>query len=217
MGQPATKLAAVGTVFVVDDDASVRRSLTRLFRSANYQVEAFATATEFLASGRHQQSPACLVLDVRLPGLTGMDLQERLAALKSTLAIIFITGHGDISTSVQAMKGGAVDFLEKPFDDAQLLEAVNKAIAKSMRDQQQRAELESIKEHFALLTPREREVMALIVTGKLNKQVAADLGTVEKTVKVHRARILEKMHVHSLAELVPLAEKLGLLGRPPAP
>src|SRR5262245_3662835 len=211
--QPATALPPFATVFVVDDDPSVRRSLARRFKSANYPVEVFATATEFLASGRHRQSPACLVLDVRLPGLTGMDLQERLAAVRSTLAIVFITGHGDIPTSVQAMKGGAVDFLEKPFDDAQLLKAVNKAVAKSERDQQQRAEFESVKEHFALLTPREREVMALIVTGKLNKQVAADLGTVEKTIKVHRARVLEKMQVHSVAELVPLAEKLGLLGQ----
>ena len=205
-------LPPVATVFVVDDDASVRRSLARLFASAHYQVETFGTAAEFLASGRLRHSPACLVLDVCLPGLTGMDLQKHLTALTCTLAIVFITGRGDVPTSVQAMKGGAVDFLEKPFDDGQLLEAVDKAVAKSMRDQQHRAELESILEHFALLTPREREVMALIVTGKLNKQVAADLGIAEKTVKVHRAQVFEKMHVLSLAELVPLAEKLGLLG-----
>jgi len=211
--QTAPGLLPFATVFVVDDDASVRRGLARLFKSANFLVEVFATATEFLASGRHRQSPACLVLDVRMPGLTGMDLQERLVALRSPLAVVFITGHGDIRTSVQAMKGGAVDFLPKPFDDTQLLEAVARAIAKNTRDQQQRAELDSIQKRFGTLTPREREVMALIVTGKLNKQVAGDLGTGEKTIKVHRARVLEKMQVHSLAELVPLAEKLGLLGR----
>lgn len=212
--QTASALSPPATVFVVDDDTSVRRSLARLFKSAKYQVEGFATATEFLASGRHRQSPACLVLDVRMPGLTGMDLQERLAALGTTLAIVFISGHGDIPTSVQAMKGGAVDFLPKPFGDTQLLTAVAKAIAKNVCDEKARAELDSIQERFDTLTPREREVMALIVTGKLNKQVAGDLGTTEKTIKVHRARVLEKMQVHSLAELVPLAEKLGLLGRP---
>ena len=213
-GQTTPELLPFATVFVVDDDASVRRSLARLFRSVNLNVEVFATATEFLASGRHQQSPACLVLDVRMPGLTGMDLQERLVALRSLVAVVFITGHGDIRTSVQAMKGGAVDFLPKPFEDTQLLEAVARAIAKSARDQQQRAELDSIQNRFDTLTPRESEVLALIVTGKLNKQVAGDLGTSEKTIKVHRARVLEKMQVRSLAELVPLAEKLGVLGGP---
>jgi FixJ family two-component response regulator len=211
--ETAPALSPLATVFVVDDDASVRRSLARLFKSANYQVEAFAGATEFLASGRHRQSPACLVLDVRMPGLTGMDLQERLAVLGSTLAIVFITGHGDVPMSVRAMKGGAVDFLPKPFDDTQLLDAVTKAILKSVRDQEAQTELDAIQKRFETLTPREREVMSLIVTGKLNKQVAGDLGTTEKTIKVHRARVLEKMQVHSLAELVPLAEKLGLLGR----
>jgi FixJ family two-component response regulator len=199
-------------VFVVDDDASVRKSLSRLLRSGGYTAETFASATEFLASGRHQQSPACLVLDVRMPGLTGMELQERLRALKSTLAIIFITGHGDIPMSVEAMKGGAVDFLPKPFDDTQLLAAVAKAIAKSAHDRQTRGEIESIQERLATLTPREREVLELVVRGMLNKQVAADLGTVEKTIKVHRARVMEKMQVQSLAELVRLAERVGIGG-----
>lgn len=208
MTQPAP------TVLVVDDDASVRRSLARLLKSADYRVESFASAAEFLASGRHQSNdgPACLVLDLRIPGLTGMELQERLSALKSPLAIVFITGHGDIPTSVQAMKGGAVDFLPKPFDGAQLLEAVTKAIARTTAAQKALCQLRSIQERYAILTEREREVMALIVTGKLNKQVADELGTVEKTIKVHRARVFEKMQVQSLAELVPLAEKLGLLG-----
>lgn len=199
------------TVFVVDDDASVRRSLARLLKSADYQVETFSSAAEFLASGQHGRSPACLVLDLRMPGLTGMDLQERLAALQSPLAIVFITGHGDIPTSVQAMKRGALDFLPKPFDDTQLLEAVDRAIERTRQVQKAQAELAAIQQRFATLTAREREVMACIVTGKLNKQVADDLGTVEKTIKVHRARIFEKMQVRSLAELVPLAEKLGLL------
>jgi FixJ family two-component response regulator len=175
-------------------------------------VEAFASAAEFLASGRHQHSPACLVLDLRMPGLTGMDLQTHLSELQSPLAIVFITGHGDIPTSVRAMKQGAVDFLPKPFDDTQLLDAVARAIERNKRDQKLQAQIKTIQERFETLTPREREVMALIVTGKLNKQVADELGTVEKTIKVHRARVFEKMQVQSLIELVPLAEKLGLLG-----
>lgn len=205
MTQPAP------TVFVVDDDASVRRSLARLLKSAGYQVEMFPSALEFLASDRHHHSAACLVLDLRLPGLTGMDLQARLAELQSPLAIVFITGHGDIPTSVRAMKDGAVDFLPKPFDDTQLLDAVARAIERTRLDQKALAELTAIQLRFATLTAREREVMAQIVTGKLNKQVADDLGTVEKTIKVHRARVFEKMQVQSLAELVPLATKLGLL------
>jgi len=202
------------TVFVVDDDESVRRGLSRLLKSAGYQVEGFATATEFLASGRHQQSPACLVLDVSLPGLTGMDLQERLHALKSTLTIIFITGHGDVPMSVLAMKQGAVDFLPKPFEDTQLLAAVARAMEKNVTDHRQQTEMESIQKRLATLTPREREVCERIVTGWLNKQVAAELGTVEKTIKVHRARVMAKMQVQSLAELARLAEHIGL---PPPP
>jgi FixJ family two-component response regulator len=199
------------TVFVVDDDASVRRSLSRLLKSAGYQVELFGSAVEFLESGRLQQSPACLVLDLRMPGLTGMDLQARLRELNSSLSIIFITGHGDIPTSVRAMKEGAVDFLPKPFDDTQLLEAVIRAIERNRRESAARSALAEVRARYETLTAREREVMALIVTGRLNKQVADALGTVEKTVKVHRARVFEKMAVQSLAELIPLAEKLGLL------
>lgn len=199
------------TVFVVDDDASVRRSLGRLLKSAGYQVEIFPSAVEFLARGCHQESPACLVLDLNMPRLTGMDLQARLRELASPLAIIFITGYGDIPTSVRAMKGGAVDFLPKPFDDTQLLDAVARAIERTRLDQKTLAELRALQERYATLTAREQEVMAQIVTGKLNKQVADELGTVEKTIKVHRARVFEKMQVQSLAELVPLAVKLGLL------
>ncbi len=199
-------------VFVVDDDASVRRSLARLLKSAGYEVESFPAAVAFLVSGRHQQCPACLVLDLRMPGLTGLELQERLATLQSPLAIVFITGHGDIPTSVRAMKGGAVDFLLKPFDDTQLLAAVARAVERTRVAWKTTAELTAIRHRYATLTAREQEVMAQIVTGKLNKQVAEALGTVEKTIKVHRARVFEKMQVQSLAELIPLAAKLGLLG-----
>jgi FixJ family two-component response regulator len=198
-------------VFVVDDDASVRRSLARLLKLSGYEVQLFASAMEFLASGKLQQSPACVVLDIRMPGLTGMDLQARLREQDSSLALIFITGHGDIPTSVRAMKAGAVDFLPKPFDDTQLLDAVARALERNRREHASRTALAGLRARYETLTGREREVMARIVTGKLNKQVADELGTVEKTIKVHRARVFEKMQVQSLAELVPLAEKLGLL------
>lgn len=199
-------------VFVVDDDASVRRSLARLLKSAGYEVESFPSAVAFLASGRHQQCPACLVLDFRMPGLTGLELQQRLATLQSPLAIVFITGHGDVPTSVRAMKSGAVDFLPKPFEDTELLAAVARAVERTRETWKTTAELTAIRHRYATLTAREQEVMAQIVTGKLNKQVAEALGTVEKTIKVHRARVFEKMQVQSLAELIPLAAKLGLLG-----
>jgi FixJ family two-component response regulator len=203
-------------VFVVDDDESVRRGLNRLFRSAGYQVETFASGEEFLSSGLYRKSPACLVLDLSMPGLTGIDLQERLKALKSALTLVFISGHGDIPTSVRALKSGAVDFLPKPFTDNELIGAVAKALEENIRREQERAELELLQQRAALLTPREREVMSLIVTGKLNKQVAGDLGTTEKTIKVHRAHVLQKMQVQSLAQLVPLAEKLRMMGPPAA-
>lgn len=198
------------TVFVVDDDASVRRSLARLLRSAGYEVETFNSATEFLGNERHRQGLGCVVLDVRMPGLTGLDLQARLTELNSTLAMIFISGHGDIPMSVQAMKGGAVDFLSKPFNDEDLLEAVAHAIEKSVRSQKEREQRESIQRRLEMLTPREREVMTLVVAGRLNKQAAAELGTVEKTIKVHRARVMAKMQVQSLADLVRLAERAGV-------
>jgi FixJ family two-component response regulator len=197
-------------VFVVDDDDSVRRSLARLLRAGGYVAETFGSAREFLASDGPRRSPACLVLDVQLPGMTGMELQVHLRSLGSSLAIVFITGHGDIPTSVRAMKGGAVDFLSKPFDDAQFLEAVAAALERSARDRRERAEVESIQERWARLTPREREVMRLIVSGRMNKEVAAELGTVEKTIKVHRARVMEKMKAASFAALVQQAERAGL-------
>src|SRR5262245_16093392 len=199
------------TVFLVDDDASVRRALTRLIKSAGYAVQAFASARDFLDGWRVQHNgPACLVLDVRMPGLSGLDLQHELQAANALLPIIFITGHGNIPMSVKAMKDGAVDFLPKPVKDTVLLEAVGQALSRADHDHAQRAELEDIEKRVESLTPREREVMALVVRGLLNKQIAFELGTVEKTVKVHRARVMEKMEVQSLAELVRLAERAGI-------
>jgi FixJ family two-component response regulator len=197
------------TVFVVDDDASVLRSLKRLLVAAGLNVAAFDSPQAFLE--RYDPDLAgCLVLDVAMPGLNGMELQQTLAARGSVLPIIFLTGHGDIPTSVQAMKRGAVDFLTKPVLDDDLLAAIRQAFEKGQALREARAELADIERRLAMLTPREREVLAHIVSGRLNKQVAADLGTVEKTIKVHRARVMEKMHVRSLAELVRLAERAGV-------
>jgi len=198
------------TVFVVDDDASVRKALTRLLASAGYAVETFATAREFLECGHYRDTPGCVVLDISMPGLSGLDLQQELKAITPPLPIIFITGHGDIPTSVRAMKDGAVDFLTKPFDERDLLSVVAQAIARNVEARARYAEIQELQSRAANLTPREREVMVLVVRGLLNKQVAAELGTVEKTVKVHRARVIEKMGVESLADLVRAAEKLGI-------
>jgi FixJ family two-component response regulator len=196
-------------IFVVDDDPSVRRALKRLISSAGFQVETFASAQDFLQSSRHD-GPACLVLDVRLPGVSGLDLQEQLTAAGLNMPIVFITGHGDIPMSVRAMKAGAVDFLPKPFNDQDLLGAIHLALEKDKKTRREQAEVAEIQRRVDTLTPREREVFALVVTGLLNKQVAARLGTSEKTIKVHRARVMEKMHSESLAELVRLAEKVGI-------
>ena len=198
------------TIFLVDDDASVRRALMRLIKSAGYGVEAFASAREFLDSQHEAGRPACIVLDVRMPGLTGLDLQRELQAVNANLPIIFITGHGDIPMSVTAMKAGAVDFLPKPIKDADLLAAIKQALARAMRQDAQRAELKEIRNRIATLTPREHEVLQHVVSGQLNKQIAFDLGTVEKTVKVHRARVMQKMGVESLADLVRITEKMGI-------
>jgi FixJ family two-component response regulator len=200
----------MSTVFLVDDDASVRRALTRLIRSAGYDVQSFASAREFLESEWRSRGPACLVLDVRMPGLSGMDLQRELRKADAILPIVFITGHGDIPMGVKAMKAGAVDFLPKPVKADQLVGAIEGALARAVRDHAEREELEQIQTRINSLTPREREVMALIVRGLLNKQVAFELGTVEKTIKVHRARVMEKMQVESLAELVRIAERVGI-------
>src|SRR5215468_11125842 len=199
------------TVLLIDDDSSVRRALARLIKSAGYQVQTFVSAREFLDTMTdNTTAPACLVLDVRMPGLSGLDLQRELQTANVTLPIIFITGHGDIPMSVKAMKDGAVDFLPKPVKDKDLLRAIESALARSVRERAARDELEEIQSRVQTLTAREREVMNLVVKGWLNKQIAFELGTVEKTVKVHRARVMDKMKVESLAELVSLVERSGI-------
>jgi FixJ family two-component response regulator len=208
VSSPALSTAA--DVFLVDDDPSVRRALARLIKSAGHQVQTFASAREFLQMRAGDQEAACLVLDVRMPGLSGTDLQRELQTLNREVPIVFITGHGDIPMSVQAMKAGAVDFLPKPVKDTELLRAVEQALARAVHDRNERNELADIQRRVEKLTPREREVMAHVVKGLLNKQIAFELGTVEKTIKVHRARVMEKMQVDSLAELVRLAEKVGI-------
>jgi FixJ family two-component response regulator len=197
------------TVFVIDDDASIRKSLSRLLRSADYTVETFPSADEFLRR-EHFDGIGCLLLDVQMPGLSGMDLQEELSKADYHMPIIFITGHGNIPMSVQAMKKGAVDFLTKPFDDKELLQTIEKAIEK---DTQARAEYDEsldIRGRIELLTPRENEMLRYVITGMLNKQIGLKLGITEKTVKVHRGRIMEKLRANSVAELVRLAQKAGI-------
>ncbi len=199
MSAPPTAL-----VFVVDDDASVRKSLARLVKAAGYEAETFASVRDFLAR-RPFDGPCCLVLDVRMPGLTGLDLQEALRAAGQRLSIVFITGYRDVPVSVKAMKGGAVDFLTKPVDEGTLLGAIQQAVARTLADRRQQARVTEIRNRITTLTPREAAVFALVVTGMLNKQIGSELGIAEKTVKVHRARVMEKMRAGSLAELVRLA------------
>jgi len=197
-------------VFVVDDDPSVRTSLIRLLETAGYVVEAFASARAFLAREPHR-GPCCLVLDVRMPGLTGLELQAALAAGGRRMSIVFVTGHVDIPMTVKAMKGGAVDLLTKPVDAQDLLEAIQRAVAKDAQDLGTEARIAKIQERVKMLTARETEVFALVVTGMLNKQIASVLGIGEKTVKVHRARVMEKMQAGSVAELVRLADGVGVI------
>lgn len=197
------------TVFVVDDDPAVLKSLSRLLRAAGLNVAAFGSAQEFLAQC-DPRAPGCMVLDVAMPGLNGLELQEGLSAKGSAIPIIFLTGHGDVPTSVRAMKRGALDFLSKPVNDVDLLNAVHTALEKDRIAQETRAQLDTIQERLAALTPREREVLNHVVSGQLNKQIASDLGAAEKTIKVHRARVMEKMKVRSVAELVRVAGRTGI-------
>jgi FixJ family two-component response regulator len=196
------------TVFVVDDDPAVCRALTRLIRSAGYCVEAFGSAHEFLECCPDIQGCACLILDVGLPDINGLDLQNELNSTKRTLPIIFITGDGDIAMTVRAMKAGATDFLAKPVNDSDLLPAIANALRVSSQALSSRIELDGIHGRMARLTPREREVLALLVEGRPNKQAAWELGIAEKTIKVHRARVMEKMEAHSLVDLVRVIDKV---------
>jgi FixJ family two-component response regulator len=201
--------SCAATVFVVDDDLSIRRSLTHLFGATGLNVAVFASAQEFLE--RYNPSASgCLVLDLAMPGLNGLELQEMLAARGSRLPIIFLTGHGDLPSGLKALKSGAADFLTKPVDATDLIDAVRGAIEKDRTARQVNAEVAEIRQRFATLTPREHEVLCHVISGKLNKQIAAQLGTVEKTIKVHRARVMVKIKAGSLAELIRLAERAGI-------
>ena len=196
-------------VYVVDDDPSVRKALERLLRSADYDAMTFASAAEFLDFAC-PDTAGCLILDIKMPELSGLELQDRLSEKDFSLPIIFITGHGTVPASVRAFKAGAMDFLQKPFNDMELLDAVSRAIEKHRRLRREQNEIKALRTKMETLTPREQEVFCLVVSGLLNKQVAFDLGITEKTVKVHRARVMQKMGAQSLADLVRFAEKLGL-------
>ena len=196
-------------VFIIDDDPSARQGLTRLVRAAGMNVESFASAGEFLASG-NSDGPGCIVLDVRMPGMTGPELQEELGRSDYCMPIIFISAHGDVPTAAQSMKRGAVNFLTKPVDGDDLQEAIHEALARDAENRAQRAERGSVEEHIEKLSPREREVMTYVITGKLNKHIAGDLGISEETVKIHRGRVMHKLGIGSVPELVRLCEKAGI-------
>jgi len=196
-------------IAIVDDDPSVREGLESLIRSAGWRVETFASAQEFLARPR-AEAPCCLILDLQLPGLSGLDLQKRMAEVELEIPIVFLTGHGNIPASVQAMKAGAVEFLTKPFDEEELLQAIREALERDRRNRQRHAEISELRGRHELLTAREQEAMQQVVAGLLNKQVAGELKISEFTVKVHRGQVMRKMGADSLADLVRMAEKLGI-------
>src|SRR5260221_10769623 len=208
---------ANSTVFVIDDDPHLRASVGRLLRSLGLDAQLFASISDFLSqvrsAGCPPDGPTCLVLDVRLPGGSGLDFQRELAAANKELPIIFITGHGDIPMSVQAMKGGAIEFLTKPFRDQELLDAIQLGLARDRAWLENEKEIAALRARFDTLTPREREVMALVVTGRLNKQIASDIGVSEITVKVHRGQVMRKMKASSLPNLARMADKLNLAGQ----
>jgi FixJ family two-component response regulator len=200
-------------IAIVDDDPSVRRGLERLIRSVGWKVETFASAQEFLARPR-AEAPGCLVLDLQLPDLSGLDLQKRMAEAGLETPIVFLTGHGDIPASVQAMKAGAIEFLTKPFDEQNLLNAIREAIERDRRTRQHHADIRELRDRYESLTAREQEIMQQVISGLLNKQIAADLQITEFTVKFHRGHIMRKMHADSLADLVRMAESLGIRSHP---
>ena len=206
------KPSAAATVFIIDDDRGMRQAIQDLVESVGLRAESFANGQEFL-SGKGANSPSCLVLDVRLPQMSGLDLQRQLADAGMQIPIIFITAHGDIPMSVRALKSGAVEFLTKPFRDQDLLDAIQQALQRDRAAREQRAEIHDLQQRYQALTPREREVMTLVIYGMLNKQIASEIGASEATVKIHRGHVMQKMEVGSVAELVRMADKLKLSPR----